>query len=107
VRPVFLKSPHRVEALVFLMMISLTLYFTIQRTYRATCEEDATAKERRTTTQSILSEFAVFAVLIMHTKIGRVVQPLQPNSKQREILRRLSLPSPALILCNRLPRAPT
>jgi len=107
VRPVFLKSAHRVEALVFLMMISLTLYFTIQRTYRATCEEDATAKERRTTTKSILSEFAVFAVLIMHTKIGRVVQPLQPNRKQRDILRRLSLPTPAQILCNRLPRAPT
>ena len=33
VRPVFLKLAHRVEALVFLMMISLTLYFIIQRSY--------------------------------------------------------------------------
>lgn len=33
VRPVFFKLAHRVEALVFLMMISLTLYFIIQRSY--------------------------------------------------------------------------
>jgi len=45
------------------MMMSLTLYFVLQRTYRATCDEDASAKERRTTTRTILSEFAVFMLL--------------------------------------------
>ena len=34
VHPVFLKSPRRVEALVFLLMLALTIYFLIQRLYR-------------------------------------------------------------------------
>jgi len=107
VRPVFLKNAHRVEALVFLMMMSLTLYFVLQRTYRATCEENAPAKERRTTTRTILSEFAVFMLLITRTNEGRIVQPLQPNATQRALLQRLGLSSPAQLLCHRLPRPPT
>ena len=107
VRPVFLKSPHRVEALVFLMMMSLTLYFVLQREYRATCAKDAPTKERRKTTRSILSEFAVFMLLITHTDSGRIVQPLQPNATQRALLQRLGLTTPAQILCHRLPRPPT
>jgi transposase len=106
VRPVFLQNAHRVEALVFLMMISLTLYFALQRTYRATCEEDASTKERRTTTRTILSEFAVFTLLITRTRSGRIVQPLQPSPEQRELLQRLGLSTPAHILSQRLPRPP-
>ena len=107
VRPVFLKSAHRVESLVFLMMMSLTLYFVLQRTYRATCEENAPAKERRTTTRTILSEFAVFVVLITRSPAGRLVQPLQPNATQRALLQRLGLVTPAHLLSHRLPRPPT
>ena len=107
VRPVFLKSDHRVEALVFLMMMSLTLYFVLQRTYRATCEEDAPAKERRTTTRTIFSEFSVFMLLITRTNTGRIVQPLQPNATQRALLQRLNLSTPAQLLSHRLPRPPT
>ena len=107
VRPVFLKNDHRVEALVFLMMMSLTLYFVLQRTYRATCAEDAPTKERRKTTRTILSEFAVFMLLITRTASGRIVQPLQPNPMQRALLQRLGLLTPAQILCHRLPRPPT
>jgi transposase len=107
VRPVFLKNDHRVEALVFLMMMSLTLYFVLQRTYRATCEDDASAKERRTTTRTILSEFAVFTLLITRTNVGRIVQPLQPNATQRALLQRLGLSTPAQLLSRRLPRPPT
>lgn len=107
VRPVFLKNDHRVEALVFLLMMSLTLYFVLQRTYRATCEEDAPAKERKTTTRTILSEFAVFMLLITRTNVGRIVQPLQPNAIQRALLQRLGLSTPAQLLSRRLPRPPT
>lgn len=77
VRPVFLKSAHRAE------------------TYRAACEYDAPTKERRTTTRTILSEFAVFVVLVTHSARGRIVQPLQPNATQRALLRRLGLATPA------------
>jgi transposase len=107
VRPVFLKNAHRVEALVFLMIMSLTLYFVLQRTYRATCEEDAPTKERRKTSRTILSEFAVFMLLITRTSSGRVVQPLQPTAVQRALLQRLGLSTPAQLLSHRLPRPPT
>lgn len=106
VRPVFLQNAHRVEALVFLMMMSLTLYFTLQRTYRATCEADAPTRERRKTTRTILSEFAVFMLLITRTGSGRIVQPLQPTAEQRRLLQRLSLSTPAQLLSHRLPRPP-
>lgn len=106
VRPVFLQNPHRVEALVFLMMISLTLYFVLQRTYRATCDTDAPTRERRTTTRTILSEFAVFTILLTQTTSGRIVQPLQPNADQRALLQRLGLSTPAQLLSQRLPRPP-
>lgn len=107
VRPVFLKNAHRVEALVFLMMMSLTLYFVLQRTYRSTCEEDAPTKERRKTTRTILSEFAVFMLLITRMSSGRIVQPLQPTAVQRSLLQRLGLSTPAQLLSYRLPRPPT
>ncbi len=106
VRPVFLQNAHRVEALVFLMMMSLTLYFVLQRAYRATCEDDAPTRERRKTTRTILSEFAVFVVLITRTRTGRIVQPLQPSPEQRSLLQRLGLSTPAQILSQRLPRQP-
>lgn len=106
VRPVFLQNAHRVEALVFLMMMSLTLYFVLQRTYRATCEEDAPTRERRKTTRTILSEFAVFTLLVTRTRGGRIVQPLQPTAEQRSLLQRLGLSTPAQLLRHRLPRPP-
>jgi transposase len=107
VRPVFLQNAHRVEALVFLMMMSLTLYFVLQRTYRATCEEDAATRERRKTTRTILSEFAVFMLLVTRTRGGRVVQPLQPTAEQRRLLQRLGLSTPAQLLSHRLSRPPS
>ena len=104
VRPVFLQNAHRVEALVFLMMMSLTLYFVLQRTYRATCRDDAPTRERRKTTRTILSEFAVFMLLVTRTDDGRLVQPLQPTPEQRAVLQRLGLSTPAQLLSRRLPR---
>ena len=107
VRPIFLKNADRVEALVFLMMMSLTLYFVVQRTYRETCLKDAPTKERRKTTNTILSEFAVFILLITRTSSGCLVQPLQPTAVQRSMFQRLGLSTPAQILSHRLPRPPT
>lgn len=104
VRPVFLQNARRVEALVFLMMMSLTLYFVLQRTYRVTCETDAPTRERRKTTRTILSEFAVFLLLVTRTSAGRMVQPLQPTPEQRTLLQRLGLSTPAQLLSRRLPR---
>ena len=106
VRPVFLHSPERVEALVFLLMISLMVYFLVQRTYRENTPQDAPEKERRTTTATILDAFRSYAILIDHNPLGRVVNATRLTTRQREILRRLNFPSPAQTLSRRLARPP-
>jgi hypothetical protein len=106
VHPVFLKTPRRVEALVFLMMITLTLHFLIQRLYRKQVPSRAPAKERRTTTETILRAFSNYTLLIHHTRLGREVQPTRLTTRQREILQQLGFETPAQILSRRLPRPP-
>lgn len=106
IRPVFLHSPRRVEALVFLMMIALTLYYLLQRLYRQSVPANAPVKERRTTTKTLLRAFASYTLLIEKTRLGRKVQPTRLTTKQRDILHRLGFPTPAQLLSQRLPRAP-
>jgi transposase len=106
VHPVFLKSPRRVEALVFLLMVTLTLYFLIQRIYRQNAPANSPVKEHRTTTQTILRAFNRYTLLIHRTRCGREVQPTRLTTRQRQILQQLRFPSPAQVLSRRLPRAP-
>ena len=106
VHPVFLKSPHRVEALVFLLMVTLTLYFLIQRLYRQNVSKDAPLKEQRTTTQTILRAFNRYTLIIHRTRLGREVQPTRLTTRQRQILQQLGFETPAQILRSKLPRAP-
>lgn len=106
VRPVYLHSPRRVESLVFLMMIALTVYFLLQRLYRQAVPADAPQKEHRTTTQTILAAFTKYTLLIHRTRIGRVIHPTRLTARQREILNRLGFSTPAHILSHHLPRAP-
>lgn len=106
VHPVFLKSPHRVEALVFLLMLTLTLYFLIQRLYRQNVPDDAPVKEQRTTTETILHAFNSYALILHRTRIGREVQPTRLTTRQRQILQQLGFSTPAQILSRQLPRAP-
>lgn len=106
VHPVFLKSPRRVEALVFLMMVSLTAYFLLQRMYRKSLPANASAPERRTTTQTLLRAFSNYVLITHRTRLGREVQPTRLTTRQREILQRLGFDTPAQILFRQLPRAP-
>ncbi len=106
VHPLFLKSPRRVEALVFLLMVTLTLYFLIQQIYRQNVPVDASLKEKRTTTQTILRAFNRYTLIIHRTCLGREVQPTQLTTRQRQILGQLRFDTPAQILSRRLPRAP-
>jgi hypothetical protein len=112
VHPVFLRSPQRVEALVFLMMIALTAYFLLQRMYRRTvpararARASATAKERRTTTQTLLRTFNNYMLILHPTRLGREVQTTRLTTRQREILQQLGFATPAQILSCKLPRAP-
>lgn len=106
VHPLFLKSPQRVEAMVFLMMMALTAYFLIQRLYRQNATHDASDTERRTTTETLLGAFAGYSLIVTHCDVGRMIQPAALSQPQRDILRQLGFATPAQILSRRLPRAP-
>jgi transposase len=106
VHPVFLKSPRRVEALVFLMMIALTAYFLLQRRYRKSVPAKATPKERRATTETLLRAFNTYTLIIHPTRLGREVQPTRLTTRQRQILQQLGFDTPAQVLSCQLPRAP-
>jgi len=104
VRPVFLHSPRRIEALMFLMVIALMVHDLIQRTRRASLPADAPSHERRITTHTLPGSFRNYTLLIHHQRFGREVRPTRLTPRQREILQRLDLPSPVQFLCRLLPR---
>ena len=106
VRPLFLKSPARVEALVYLLQIALTAYHLVQRQYRQAVPEDAPEAEKRLTTESILRAFRVCPLVKENTPLGCVVHPVQLTQRQRHILERLHYPTPAQIVSRRLPHYP-
>jgi hypothetical protein len=107
VRPVFLKSPRRVEALVCLMHMALQAHQLLERLYRQRLPADASPSERRCTAESLLRDFKVCGVLISHTAIGPVVRATRLNARQRQILNRLRLPTVAQTLARTLPPVPT
>jgi hypothetical protein len=106
VRPLFLKSPQRVEALVYLLKIALTAYHLLQRLYRQAVADDAPVAEKRMTTESILRAFRVCPLVKEATPLGCVVHPVQLTQRQRRILDLLNFPTPAQTLARRLPRYP-
>jgi hypothetical protein len=106
VRPLFLKSPERVEALVYLLKIALTAYHLLQRLYRQAVADDAPIPEKRLTTESILRIFRVCPLVKEATPLGCVVHPVQLTQRQRRILNLLNFPTPAQTLVRRLPPFP-
>jgi len=106
VRPLFLKSPERIEALVYLLQIALTAYHLLQRQYRQAVPEGAPPSERRLTTEGILRAFRVCPLVKEQTPLGCVVHPVRLTSRQRQILQRLQFPTPAQTLSRRLPPYP-
>ena len=107
VSPVFLKLPRRVEALVCLLQIALQVYQMLERLYRQSLPEKAPVHEQRLTAESILKTFEVHGVWAEETSLGRVVHATEPTSRQRKILTRLNLPTPAKYLAKCLPPVPT
>lgn len=106
VRPLFLKSAERVEALVYLLKIALTAYQLLQRLYRQAVPANAPVADQRLTTESILRAFRTCALVKEETPLGCVIHPLQLTKRQRHLLARLNFPSPAQTLSRRLPRYP-
>src|SRR6202171_2203799 len=73
VRPVFLKSCQRVEALVCLLSVALTAYQLLERFYRQSVGADAAPSERQRTTESLLRLFRSYGLIERRTRLGRVV----------------------------------
>lgn len=106
VRPFFLKSPERIEALACLLHVALTAYHLLQRLYRQAVPADAPVAEKRLSSESILRAFKVCPIVKETTRLGCVVHPVQLTLRQRQILVRLHFPTPAQTLARRLPHYP-
>jgi len=102
VRPVFLKSPQRVEALVCLLQIALTAYQLLERLYRQSVAPEAAPTEQRKTSESLLRQFHSYGLLVCETAVGRVVYATRLTSTQRRILSQLGFDTPAQILSRKL-----
>jgi hypothetical protein len=106
VRPVFLKSPRRVEALVCLMSIALTAYQLLERLYRQSVGEEAEARERHRTTESLLRAFAGYGLIVRRNPYGRVVHASRLSREQSRILGQLGFAGPAQLLAQVLAPLP-
>jgi transposase len=104
--PLFLKSPERVEALVYLLKIALTAYHLLQRRYREAVPEDAPVTDKRLTTETLLRTFRICPLVKEAAPLGCVVHAVRLTQRQRQILQRLAFPTPAQILSRRLPHYP-
>jgi uncharacterized protein DUF4277 len=95
VRPVFLKSPRRVEALVCLMQVALTAYQLLERLYRQRVAADAEATQRHRTTGALLREFRHYGLIARTDRLGLVVHATRLTTEQARILKQLEFPTPA------------
>ena len=101
------KSPERMEALVYLLKIALTAYRLVQRLYRQAVSDDAPIAEKRLTTENILRAFQICPLVKEAITLGCVVHPLQLTRRQRRILALLHFPTPAQTLARHLHGAGT
>jgi transposase len=106
VRPVFLKSQQRVEALVSLMLVALTAYQLLERLYRQRVPSDAPVTEQRRTTESLLRLFRGYGMVERRTRLGRVVHATRLRSEQARVLHQLGFPMPAQLLAQVLAPLP-
>jgi transposase len=106
VRPVFLKAPARVEALVCLMQIALTAYQLLERLYRQSLPSDAAPAQRHRTTESLLRLYRGYGLIERRTRLGRVVHATRLTPEQARLLRQLEFPTPAQLLAQVLAPLP-
>lgn len=106
VRPVFLKSPRRVEALICLMQVALTAYQMLERLYRRSVAADAAASERHRTTESLLRAFSGYGLIVRPGRLGRVVHATRLTPEQARILGQLKFPTPTRLLAQVLAPPP-
>jgi hypothetical protein len=106
VRPVFLKSPRRVEALVCLLSVALTAYQLLEQFYRQSVPVDGDEAERHRTTESLLRLFRGYGLIERRTRLGRVVHATGLTAERARVLRQLHSPTPAQLLAQVLAPLP-
>jgi hypothetical protein len=106
VRPIFLKSLKRVEALVCLMQVALTAYQLVERFYRQSVPTGAAPAELHRTTESLLRVFRSYGLIERRTRLGRSVHATRLTPEQARILRQLGFPTPAQLLAQVLAPLP-
>lgn len=106
VRPVFLKSPRRVEALLCLMSIALTAYQLLERLYRQSVGEGAEPAELHRTTESLLGAFRGYGLIVRRSQYGRVVHASRLSTEQSRILEQLDFARPTQLLAQVLAPLP-
>jgi hypothetical protein len=106
VRPVFLKSPQRVEALVCLMQVALTAYQLLERFYRQRVTATADPAELHRTTESLFREFRGYGLIERRTQFGRVIHATRLTAERARILRQLEFPTPDQLLAQVLAPLP-
>jgi hypothetical protein len=87
-----------VEAVISLLQIALQAYQVLERHYRQTVPQDASADEQRMTAESLLRHFRVCGCIVTIEPVGRVIHAGRLTSRQRHILNQLSFPTPAQTL---------
>ena len=106
VRPVFLKSPKRVEALVCLLQVALTAYQLLERFYRQSVPAATDAAELHRTTESLVRLFRGYGLIERRSSLGRVVHATRLTPEQAQVLRQLGFPTPAELLAQVLAPLP-
>jgi transposase len=106
VRPVFLKSPRRVEALVCLLSIALTAYQLLERMYRQSVGEVAEPAELHRTTESLLRAFRGYGLIVRRSPFGVAVHASRLSTEQARILGQLDFARPAQLLAQVLAPLP-
>jgi transposase len=98
VDPIFLKTPHRVEALVSLLFLALQAYMTLEHLYRQTVPLDAKPSQRRMTAERILKKFRTCCLIVEEQPYGELLEAIRLTKEQQSILTQLSLATPTEIL---------
>jgi transposase len=88
IRPVFLQNQSRIEALIFILFLSLMVYMLLERWYRNSVTEPSL---RKTTTRTLFSFFRNYALTIMVSEDGRKEIPNSLNLIQNKIFSVLGL----------------
>ncbi len=88
IRPVFLQTQARIEALIFILFLALMVYMVIERWYRNRVTDP---KLRKTTTRTLLKVFRNYALTVIVRRDGIQEIPNALNTTQHAVFAVLGL----------------